>query len=382
MSTKTTFKRIALVTVAALGFGALSSVSPARADGLQELATSIAVGTSQPARSGVYSTTPVTLNLASTTAVGDTIVLAVKLLTAPATSTYASVSANPTQSAYTGVTNNSTPHLDITKPATGSGSFGTIDKETYSTSGNATATVQYALATGDSIGQVVLNVNFKPDVSGTYTFLVSTPNAVSDVTGTPADGGRYYTATSDDISTTFSITTANAAASATLAAVTAAASSGSGVVGQVMKLNLKDSAGAATLLSSTDSIALSTSSTTVGFATVTSSSASTTNTMVVTRDSTGWSGDTFYFRVDNSSTTSESVTITATGNGTLSSSLVYSVGTSFTAATATPQAVTVGLTSTETSLVAAGASSCSGTATATSKPNCCLLSSCRYLCSG
>ena len=33
------------------------------------------------------------------------------------------------------------------------------------------------------------SVGFKPDVSGTYTFLVSTPNAISDVIGSPAAGG-------------------------------------------------------------------------------------------------------------------------------------------------------------------------------------------------
>ena len=45
MSTKTTFKRIALVTVAALGFGVLTSVAPASATGPQEIVSSIAVGT-------------------------------------------------------------------------------------------------------------------------------------------------------------------------------------------------------------------------------------------------------------------------------------------------------------------------------------------------
>ncbi len=47
MSTKTTFKRIALVAVAALGFGVLTSVAPASAAGNVELATSIAVGTAE-----------------------------------------------------------------------------------------------------------------------------------------------------------------------------------------------------------------------------------------------------------------------------------------------------------------------------------------------
>ena len=40
MSTKTTFKRIALVTVAALGFGVLTSVVPANAAGTSAITVS------------------------------------------------------------------------------------------------------------------------------------------------------------------------------------------------------------------------------------------------------------------------------------------------------------------------------------------------------
>ncbi|NCV83045.1 MAG: hypothetical protein EBW28_07485, partial [Actinobacteria bacterium] len=99
MSTKTTFKRIALVTVAALGFGVLTSVAPASATGPMELATSIAAGTSESHRSGTMSYTPIVINLPSTAASGDTVVVGVSLLSCPATSTLCSVSANPTQSA-------------------------------------------------------------------------------------------------------------------------------------------------------------------------------------------------------------------------------------------------------------------------------------------
>ena len=70
MSTKTTFKRIALVTVAALGFGVLTSVAPASAAGNTELPSSIAVGTIPAHRAGVASNTPIVLNLPSTAAAG------------------------------------------------------------------------------------------------------------------------------------------------------------------------------------------------------------------------------------------------------------------------------------------------------------------------
>ena len=59
MSTKTTFKRIALVTVAALGFGVLSSVAPATAAPITP--TAVTVGTVPTAAVGVAHTIPITI---------------------------------------------------------------------------------------------------------------------------------------------------------------------------------------------------------------------------------------------------------------------------------------------------------------------------------
>ena len=342
MSTKTTFKRIALVAVAALGFGVLTSVSPARADGPMELATSIAAGTSESHRGGVFAYTPIVINLPSTAATGDTVVVAVSLLTAPATSTLASVTANPTQSAYVGASNLSggnAVNLDILAGTSGSGSFGAITADAYSTSGSATASVMYTINAADSAGQITLRVGFKPDVSGTYTFLVSTPNAISDVTGSPAADAAYYSAKSDDTSTAFSITTTGTATGITLAAVTTGAPSGTGQFGQIFKLT--PTIGATnTLLGSTETITLTTGDSSVTFAEAHNTVASGTATLVVARGTTGWSGGSFYFRVDNSSATSESVSITATGSGTLSSAVTSAIGTTFTAVSAAPVAYT------------------------------------------
>jgi len=164
MSTKTTFKRIALVTVAALGFGVLTSVAPASAAGNEELATSIAVGTSESHRSGSFSYTPIVLNLPSTAASTDTVVVGVRILTCPATSTLCSVTANPTQGAFTGVTNDAAARLNVAAASSGSGSYGSISAQSYSTSGNATASAQYTINANDSAGQITLRVGFKPDV--------------------------------------------------------------------------------------------------------------------------------------------------------------------------------------------------------------------------
>jgi hypothetical protein len=61
MSTKTTFKRVALVAVAALGLGVLSSVAPATAANTK--ATTLTVGTIAPSRVGVATIVPVTVSV-------------------------------------------------------------------------------------------------------------------------------------------------------------------------------------------------------------------------------------------------------------------------------------------------------------------------------
>jgi len=264
-----------------LGFGVLTTVSPARADGLGELATSIAVGTSESHRGGVFAYTPIVLNLPSSAAAGDTVVLGVTLLSAPATSTLASVSANPTQSAYVGATNASGANLQVLAGSTASGSFGAISDAVYSTSGSATAAAMYTINANDSAGQITLRVGFKPDVSGTYTFLVSTPNAISDVVGSPAAGGTaYYTANSADTATSFSIATTGTATGFTLAAVTSGAPSGSAEYGQIFKLT--PTIGTTnTLLGSTETITLTTGDTSAFFAVTPDAAPNTTETTLV-----------------------------------------------------------------------------------------------------
>jgi len=340
MSTKTTFKRIALVTVAALGFGVLSSVSPARADGLMEIASSITAGTPESHRSGSMAYTPLVINLPSTVGTGDTFVVSVALLSAPATSTYAAVSANPTQSAYNPAANTSAK-LTIDKATSGSGSFGTLWTPVYSSSGSLTAVATYVVSASDSVGQATLRVGFNPDVSGTYTFLASTPNALADVTTNVTSGttSGYYTASASDTSTAWSVTTKSTATSVALAAVTTGAASGSAEFGTIHKLTLSDGT-SSTLLSSTETVTLSSTDSSVKFATAHDTVANGAASLVVTRDTLGWYNGAFYFRVDNSATTSESVTITATGSGTLSSAITSSIGIAFTAVTATSVAFT------------------------------------------
>ena len=66
MSTKTTFKRVALVAVASMGFGVLTAVAPATA--APQTATSIVVGTVPAGRVGVTSFVPFKIYTAGLTA--------------------------------------------------------------------------------------------------------------------------------------------------------------------------------------------------------------------------------------------------------------------------------------------------------------------------
>jgi len=347
MSTKTTFKRIALVTVAALGFGVLTSVSPATAAGNSELPTGLAVGTIPAHRAGVTSNTPIVINLPSTAAAGDTIVLGVSLLTAPETSVYASAGVNPTRATAFTPTANTASRLTIVKASSGSGSFGDLfAAASFSAAGTLTAAQQYTLSADDSLGQITLRVAFTPDVSGTYTFLVSAPNAQGDIVGLPASGGHYYTANSADTSIAYSVTTAAQTTTATLAAVTAApAALAAGTPGQIVKLTLGAPLGAGETITVTR-----TGSATLGSATATSAN---TGTSIVI----GAGGDiactttTCYFRVDN--TVAETVTLTATGSGTLPATVTSSLGVTFTLSAATAPTATAGITTDDTSVVAA-----------------------------
>ena len=81
MSTKTTIKRVALVAVAALGFGVLSSVAPASAASITP--TAVTVGTVPTAAVGVAHTTPVSFAATYGNA-NDTFTITVRVTSAPA----------------------------------------------------------------------------------------------------------------------------------------------------------------------------------------------------------------------------------------------------------------------------------------------------------
>jgi trimeric autotransporter adhesin len=213
MSTKTTFKRIALVAVAALGFGMLSVVPSNAAS-----AASITIGTVPTARPGQTVAVPVTVFLpAGLTQGTDTITVNIEATAAPlqggsanAASLFnsgATANANNAgallsfSSTPTGVTPSSTPTV-----TGGTGVAGRIvlpRDGTMTTSGTgfaaATSGVYTPTAANIAAGSFTLQALITPDVVGNYSFLVSTSAHTSAV----AAAASYR---AGDVNVSFSLT--------------------------------------------------------------------------------------------------------------------------------------------------------------------------------
>ncbi len=156
MSTKTTFKRIALVAVAALGLGVVTSVAPASAAQAAAAtfttASTTATTTQASGRVGVAANVVTNFNFAADSGATDTITLTSAFSAKPAGST---ATITPVASAV----------------VTGGGTAGpTINTNTVS---GSTATILLsALGTAaDASDAVELSSTFTPDVAGTYTVL-------------------------------------------------------------------------------------------------------------------------------------------------------------------------------------------------------------------
>jgi hypothetical protein len=230
MSTKTTFKRIALVAVASLGFGVLTSVAPANAAALT--ATGFTVGTSSPARVGVYSTTPITVSHAAgaTADSNDTVQIGARVLSAPVGSTV--------------MTDTNTSSLGITFAQPSGGLSVSNSYAIGGASGNITQPNTTTVKTSSAT-----NLRFRPDVAGTYTIFVF--------------AGSSYTAGA--AGTSFTITTAGAPASMTLANVVGSVVTG-GTDGQLVSATFKDAAGNPTVISTNEAVNVTTADSTITIA--------------------------------------------------------------------------------------------------------------------
>jgi len=242
MSTKTTFKRIALVTVAALGFGVLTSVAPASATA--GTITGVSVGAATPARVGSATSTTITTKWASAAdlAENDTVTVAARVLTAPAGSAMAALTA--------GVASNSGGAV---LAFTGkSGDNGTDGESNEAYTAKVVGAYSYVQTTsrftalgvttaGKSVNSVL---SFIPDVAGTYTILVS----AGDTTFTAGNKSAVWT-----------VTTVGAPASVVLTSINSTVTTTS-TRGSLVKVVLKDAAGNVTIPSDTEGLSVTDSS--------------------------------------------------------------------------------------------------------------------------
>jgi len=188
MSTKTTFKRIALVAVAALGLGVLTSVAPASAVNGQT-ATSISVGTIPASRVGQAVVVPVTIYLPATAVANDTITISAQLTSAPLSGGTANAASEGRPAATDA--NDAAELIDVTTTAGAALASGTNETgrtvaagttcDSYT--GNTSTQTQWACAIQDEfvitssaveLGYVKIGVKLTPDVAGSYTVMVAT----------------------------------------------------------------------------------------------------------------------------------------------------------------------------------------------------------------
>ena len=303
MSTKTTFKRVALVAVAALGFGVLTSVAPASASTTD--VTSITAGVSAPARVGVLSGTT-TLTVAHR-AQSDSYTVTAQITSAPTGSAKAIL----TFEAGTGTTGTPGTSSSTTASAT-IGALLTAD----------VTNIPVTATTAAGASTVKLSIN--ADVAGTYTILVAVGGGTSAPFGFVA-GNK---------SVAYTITTAGTPTALTATAVAGAVTTTG--LGQIFGLSMKDAAGNATILGLNEAITVSDNSDATTLYKETAAS----NTTVVAAFG---SGDTsvagvYYVRAAKTATLATGTAVlTFAGSGLLAPSLTVNV-------TETLQATTTALT--------------------------------------
>jgi len=219
MSTKTTFKRVALVAVAALGLGVVSSVAPASASPVYT--TSITVTTNTAPVAGVSgSAVTHTVRFATATTAAVTVSPKAKLIAAPAGSALA-IQAENGQNA-----------VPVGKAEFGSAAAATTDGTDFGAVNNTTVTTEAVTGFTNKQGLTYLHAWY--DLPGTYTWAFWDDDL--------ADGVLNGT----DVSTTFTVvvaaTGASAAYAATVAAHNASAPTGAndtaGVNGALIKVSL------------------------------------------------------------------------------------------------------------------------------------------------
>ncbi|CAN2224851.1 hypothetical protein MCEMZLE14_01316 [Candidatus Nanopelagicaceae bacterium] len=352
MSTKTTFKRIALVAVAALGFGVLTSVAPATAGNVTP--TLIAVGTVPTAQVGVANVTPITVTAPYTAGGSDSFTVNVRVTSAPAGSAFAGLATSSklidgsTAGSFVAATYaaGSTVGAVLTV-SLGTTNTGTLGASALVSGDKMTVGSTYASPSGltavDGKVGYGFKINLTPDKPGAYSILVSTNSG--------ATIGAYA---AGDASTTYSVTTATSPSVVKVAAVTGSSTANTAGNGQIFKVSITDAAGVASQLGASETITLKSdqTSTNIGEVNATDGSISY-NTAGVNAvlDSSNFTNGVAYIAVKDATATAVNAAITATGTGLLAAT----VTTTFTATTVVAGTTTTGTIGDPASAVRPGA---------------------------
>ena len=333
MSTKTTFKRVALVTVAALGFGVLTSVAPASAAVMEP--TAVTIGTVPAAQVGVVNSTPITVTAPLTAAGSDTFSVNVRVVAAPAGSAFAGLAVNPNNTTTAGAAgvsfaagvvragNTVAAVLTVSLGTSQTGLLGDAvvndDKMTISYT-HTSAGAATAPTTASFI------VKMTPDVAGTYSILVSTDNAVASTTV-----GAYA---AGNANATYTVTTGASVTGIVLAAVTGSSTEDTST-GQMIKATLTGSLGL------NETIAVTTNQASANLMRITSYTTYASDSDATTMQLTSahfTSAGVAYFLIKN--TDAETTVITATGSGLLATTINSTLSVT-TRATVAPTLVTM-----------------------------------------
>jgi len=356
MSTKTTFKRIALATVAALGLGVMTSVAPATAAD-PRTPSAVSFGTTSNLRAGVVNYVPVTFTLPAGTAIGDSITVLARVTSAPSTSFATAKAAVPGTAAISSSAGG-TGTMYWLANTSGSGSYTTVPTNSYNSAGTATTGVNdwtaassYTLTTGDSTTSVTLLLGLTPDAAGSYNIMVALGTSAAAYDSASELQALTNTAITTNLNTVVTtVSTSGAPTTATLAAVTTGAPKG-GTYGALWKLTLNGGLG------TDETIKLTSASSTVTFKDH-SGGALTNSTLT----SSNFTAGVAYFTVQDS--VAETATITATGTGLLSSAVTATGTVTFGTPTASlTTAASVALVASTTAM--AGTDTTAGTNSAT-----------------
>jgi len=267
MSTKTTFKRIALVAVAALGMGVLSSVAPASAaQGRQSAAITIG---STSFKTGVFNYIPITVQMGTDWTMGDSVTVTAQITAAPTTGgnsnaasvlgTGAAAASNDDGLVFAFFTNavGTAPSVDAVSSGTdvsalsadgksAAGSLGSSGQIQMDGAGGEVSAAAYNVVTTSSNtttgGALTVYLGIKPDLAGSYSVLVATNDGLDP---------SYDTG---DTRATATFTTTGSVASVALSMKNTSPIGSTTGYGVVFSATLKDSAGLATGLGALDTV--------------------------------------------------------------------------------------------------------------------------------